>query len=46
MTVEQILIILKTREKAARINGNTTEVTLINELVKMAKDYKRLKEKE
>lgn len=46
MTVEQILTILKTREKAARINGNTTEITLINELVKMAKDYKRLKEKE
>ena len=46
MTVEQILTILKTREKAARINGNTTECSFVKELIKMAEDYKKLKENE
>ena len=44
MNVETILKILKTREEAAKINGNTTELSLMYELVKMAEDYKRLKE--
>lgn len=44
MNVETILRILKTREEAAKISGNTTELSLMYELVKMAEDYKRLKE--
>lgn len=45
MTVENILKILKTREEAARMNGNTTEFSLMFELVKLAEDYKKLKER-
>ena len=44
MNVETILRILKTREEAAKMSGNTTELSLMYELVKMAEDYKRLKE--
>lgn len=44
MNVETILKILKTREEVAKMSGNTTELSLMYELVKMAEDYKRLKE--
>lgn len=44
MEIEQILKILKTREKAAKMEGNTTEISFLYELVKMARDYKILKE--
>lgn len=44
MTVEQILEILKTRQAVAEDNGNTTELSLLFELVKMAENYKELLE--
>ena len=44
MNVETILKILKTREETAKMDGNATEISFIYELVKMAEDYKRLKE--
>lgn len=44
MTVETILKILKTREEAAKMSGNTTELSFMYELVKMTEDYKKLKE--
>ena len=44
MTVENILNILITRERAARMNGNTTELSFMQELVRIVRDYKRLKE--
>lgn len=44
METEQILKILKTREAMAKEEGNTTEISFLYELVKMAEDYKRLKE--
>ena len=44
MSIEQIKEILATREKAAKMNGNTTELRFIRELIKMANDYKRIKE--
>lgn len=43
MTVELILEILKTRQEAAEMEGNTTELSLLYELVKIAEDYKELK---
>ena len=39
MTVEQILTILKTREKAAKISGNTTECSFVKELIKDNSKY-------
>lgn len=45
MTVESIIKILKTREEAAKLNGNTTERSLMFELVKMAEDYKSMTER-
>lgn len=44
MTVEQVLEILRTREAVAREVGNTTELSLIYELVKIAENYKELLE--
>lgn len=44
MNVENILKILKTREEAAKMEGNATEISFMYELVKMAEDYKKLKE--
>jgi hypothetical protein len=44
MNVETILKILKTREEAAKMSGNTTELSLMYELTKAMEDYKRLKE--
>lgn len=44
MTVDTILRILKTREEAAKMSGNTTELSFMYELTKMAEDYKKLKE--
>lgn len=44
MTVEFILEILKTRQEAAKMEGNTTELSFLYELTKMAENYKTLKE--
>ena len=44
MTIENIMTMLKTREEVARTNGNTTELSLLYELVKVVEEYKRLKE--
>ena len=44
MNVETILKILKTREEAAKMEGNATEISFMYELVKMAEDYKRMME--
>ena len=44
MDVETILKILKTREEAAKMSGNTTEFSFMYELTKAMEDYKRLKE--
>ena len=46
MTVENILKILKTRKETSKISGNTTEFYFVCELIKMAEDYKELKEQE
>lgn len=43
MNVDTILRILKTREEAAKMDGNTTELSLMYELTKAMEDYKRLK---
>ena len=45
MSIEQIREILATREKAAEMNGNTTELRFIRELIKMTDDYKQTKER-
>lgn len=44
MEINTVQEILRTREQIARKNGNTTELSLILELLKMSEDYKRLKE--
>lgn len=44
MEIDMIQEILKTREQIARNSNNTTELSLILELLKMSEDYKRLKE--
>ena len=44
MSIEQILEILKTREKAAVLNGNTTELCFVKELMLIVDEYIRLKE--
>ena len=46
MTPEQIAEILGTRQEIAKKQGNTTELSLITELLKMAEENKRLKESE
>jgi hypothetical protein len=40
MKVETILEILETRKKVAQEEGNTTELSLLYELVQMAENYK------
>ena len=45
MTPEQIAEILRTQQAVAKKNGNTTELSLITELLKMAEENKKLKEK-
>ena len=44
MTVEQIMEILRTRQAVARESGNTTELSLLYEIMKLAEEYKRLTE--
>ena len=44
MTIEDIMFMLKTRQEVAKESGNTTESSLLYELVKLVEDYKRLKE--
>jgi hypothetical protein len=46
MTPEHIAEILKTREEVAKKQGNTTELSLIFELLKMAEENKKFKENE
>lgn len=43
MTADQIIEILKVRQIVAKDNGNTTELSLLYELVKMAEECKELK---
>lgn len=40
MTMESVLKMLNTRVQAARMSGNTTELSLMLELTKIVKDYK------
>ena len=44
MDINIVQEILKTREQIARNNGNTTELSLILELLKISEEYKELKE--
>lgn len=46
MNYEMIKQILETRLKVSEKQGNTTEKSLINELLKMADEYNQLKLKE
>lgn len=43
MTLEEVDEILKVRQIVAKNNGNTTELQLITELLKITADYKKLK---
>lgn len=45
MNIDTIQTILNTRLKAAQQNGNSTESSLILELIRMSDEYKILKEK-
>ena len=44
MEISTVQEILRTREQIARNNGNTTELSLILELLKISEEYKELKE--
>ena len=44
MNINIVQEILRTREQIARNNGNTTELSLILELLKISEEYKELKE--
>ena len=44
MEINTVQEILRTREQIARNNGNVTELSLILELLKIAKEYKELKQ--
>lgn len=44
MEISTVQEILRTREKIARNNGNTTELSLILELLKISEEYKEMKE--
>ena len=44
MNINTVQEILRTREQIARNNGNTTELSLILELLKISEEYKELKE--
>lgn len=44
MEINTVQEILRTREQIARNSGNTTELSLILELLKIAKEYKELKQ--
>lgn len=45
MNIDTVQTILNTRLKAAQQNGNSTESSLIFELLRMSEEYKVLKEK-
>ena len=45
MDVKTVELMIETRLKAARQNGNTTEASLMFELLKMSEELKALKEK-
>ena len=44
MNINTVQEILRTREQIARNNGNTTELSLILELLKISEEYKEMKE--
>lgn len=44
MTLDEVNEILKVRQLVAQSNGNTTELQLIIELLKITSDYKKLLE--
>lgn len=44
MKINTVQEILRTREQIARNNGNTTELSLILELLKISEEYKKMKE--
>ena len=44
MEINTVQEILRTREQIARNSGNTTELSLILELLKISEEYKGLKE--
>ena len=44
MNVETVLTILETRRAIAKETGNTTELSLLYELTKIAEEYKMMKE--
>ena len=44
MEINTVQEILRTREQIARNNGNTTELSLILELLKISEEYKKMKE--
>ena len=46
MNAETVKMMIETRLKAAKCNGNTTEASLMIELLKMANELKELKEKQ
>ena len=43
MNINTVQEVLRTRELIARNNGNTTELSLILELLKISEEYKELK---
>ena len=43
MNINTVQEVLRTREQIARNNGNTTELSLILELLKISEEYKELK---
>lgn len=44
MEINTVQEILRTREQIARNSGNTTELSLILELLKISEEYKELKQ--
>ena len=46
MNAETVKMMIETRLKAAKCNGNTTEASLMIELLKMANELRELKEKQ
>ena len=45
MNADTVKMMIETRLKAAKSNGNTTEASLMLELLKMSEELKTLKEK-
>lgn len=46
MDIETVKMMVETRLRAAQQNGNTTEVSLMFELLKMSEDYEALKKQQ